>query len=254
MKCPYCNNEENFHVNYNYANPKDPNTEVLCNECGKFFDTSHQHEFNTKEEENKLVDGSDFGEEMVKRLGENSVKIRDLKANQIKGRCKDCIYCNVKESFHDGGIHLCYEYIKIPRAVKPEGYCSDWEPKLKKETNEYVAKIVVKGKTIAYATHVKWEVRCASGREYNYMTMPIKESISGEFRAIKYATPSEGQNLNTIVEDNIFDVEIFNAYSLNKPSKIIGKITSCKAVSVRQLIERGYYFKVYEFIGGDIEW
>ena len=239
MKCPYCNNEENFHVNYNYARLTDPITEVLCNECGKFFDIREE-------------------EKIKKALAQATIdalnrEIEKNQSNQIKGRCKDCIYCNVKESFHDGGIHLCYEYIKIPRAVKPEGYCSEWESKPKKETSDYIAKIIVDGKTIAYATQVKWVIIAPSGLELSYMCMPTKGSIRGEFRAIKYATPSEGQNLNTIVEDNIFDVEIFNAYSPNKSSELIGKITSCKALSVRKIVEGNYYFKVYEFIGGDIE-
>ena len=50
MKCPYCGNEENLHYNYNYEDKCSVN-EILCNECGKLFDPSHQHEINYHKEE-----------------------------------------------------------------------------------------------------------------------------------------------------------------------------------------------------------
>jgi uncharacterized Zn finger protein len=36
--CPNCGEEENFHFNYDYAKSDLPVIDVLCNECGTFFD------------------------------------------------------------------------------------------------------------------------------------------------------------------------------------------------------------------------
>ena len=36
--CPYCGEKENFHFNYDYAQKHMPVINVLCNECGEFFD------------------------------------------------------------------------------------------------------------------------------------------------------------------------------------------------------------------------
>jgi uncharacterized Zn finger protein len=37
--CPKCGNEENFHFNYNYSKKELPIIDVLCNECGEFFES-----------------------------------------------------------------------------------------------------------------------------------------------------------------------------------------------------------------------
>ncbi len=37
LKCPKCGNEENFHINYDYTQKHMPVIDVLCNECGEFF-------------------------------------------------------------------------------------------------------------------------------------------------------------------------------------------------------------------------
>jgi uncharacterized Zn finger protein len=36
--CPKCGNEENFHFNYDYSKKELPIIDVLCNECGEFFE------------------------------------------------------------------------------------------------------------------------------------------------------------------------------------------------------------------------
>lgn len=36
--CPNCGEKENFHFNYNYTKKDLPIEEVLCNECGSFFE------------------------------------------------------------------------------------------------------------------------------------------------------------------------------------------------------------------------
>lgn len=36
--CTKCGNEENFHFNYDYSKKELPFNEVLCNECGEFFE------------------------------------------------------------------------------------------------------------------------------------------------------------------------------------------------------------------------
>ena len=36
--CPKCGNEENFHFNYDYSKKDLPIEDVLCNECGEFFE------------------------------------------------------------------------------------------------------------------------------------------------------------------------------------------------------------------------
>jgi uncharacterized Zn finger protein len=35
--CPNCGNTENFHFNYDYTDVNLPIEDVLCNECGAFF-------------------------------------------------------------------------------------------------------------------------------------------------------------------------------------------------------------------------
>jgi len=46
--CPYCGEKENFHFNYDYTQKDMPVINVLCNECGEFFDTN-------KEEQKRLI-------------------------------------------------------------------------------------------------------------------------------------------------------------------------------------------------------
>lgn len=36
--CPNCGEKENFHFNYDYGKPNLPIEDVLCNECGTFFE------------------------------------------------------------------------------------------------------------------------------------------------------------------------------------------------------------------------
>jgi hypothetical protein len=45
--CPYCGEKENFHFNYDYTQKHIPIINVLCNECGEFF--------NSKEQQKKLI-------------------------------------------------------------------------------------------------------------------------------------------------------------------------------------------------------
>jgi hypothetical protein len=45
--CPHCGEEENFHFNYDYTQKHMPIINVLCNECGEFF--------NSKEQQKKLI-------------------------------------------------------------------------------------------------------------------------------------------------------------------------------------------------------
>jgi uncharacterized Zn finger protein len=40
LKCPKCGEEENLHFNYDYSKPDTPVIDVLCNECGEFFENS----------------------------------------------------------------------------------------------------------------------------------------------------------------------------------------------------------------------
>jgi uncharacterized Zn finger protein len=40
--CPHCGETENFHFNYDYAQKHMPVINVLCNECGEFFDDSKE--------------------------------------------------------------------------------------------------------------------------------------------------------------------------------------------------------------------
>ena len=47
MICPHCGEEENFHFNYDYTQKHMPIINVLCNECGEFF--------NSKEQQKKLI-------------------------------------------------------------------------------------------------------------------------------------------------------------------------------------------------------
>lgn len=35
--CPKCGNKENFHTNYDYSRKEMPIIDILCNECGEFF-------------------------------------------------------------------------------------------------------------------------------------------------------------------------------------------------------------------------
>lgn len=36
--CPKCGNDENFHFNYDYGKKELPIINILCNECGEFFE------------------------------------------------------------------------------------------------------------------------------------------------------------------------------------------------------------------------
>ncbi len=36
--CPNCGEKENFHFNYDYSKKDLPIEDVLCNQCGKFFE------------------------------------------------------------------------------------------------------------------------------------------------------------------------------------------------------------------------
>jgi uncharacterized Zn finger protein len=36
--CPNCGNEDNFHFNYDYTKKELPIINILCNECGNFFE------------------------------------------------------------------------------------------------------------------------------------------------------------------------------------------------------------------------
>jgi hypothetical protein len=47
MICPHCGEEENFHFNYDYTQKHTPIIDVLCNNCGEFF--------NSKEQQKKLI-------------------------------------------------------------------------------------------------------------------------------------------------------------------------------------------------------
>jgi hypothetical protein len=46
--CPHCGEKKNFHFNYDYAQKHMPIINVLCNECGEFFD-------NNKEQQKKIL-------------------------------------------------------------------------------------------------------------------------------------------------------------------------------------------------------
>ncbi len=36
--CPICGNKENFHFNYDYSKENLPIINILCNECGEYFE------------------------------------------------------------------------------------------------------------------------------------------------------------------------------------------------------------------------
>lgn len=36
--CPKCGNNDNFHYNYDYTKVDLPIIDILCNECGNFFE------------------------------------------------------------------------------------------------------------------------------------------------------------------------------------------------------------------------
>lgn len=36
--CPKCGNDWNFHFNYDYSKKEMPVIDILCNECGEFFE------------------------------------------------------------------------------------------------------------------------------------------------------------------------------------------------------------------------
>jgi uncharacterized Zn finger protein len=42
--CPHCGEKENFHFNYDYAQKHMPIINVLCNECGEFFDNNKEQQ------------------------------------------------------------------------------------------------------------------------------------------------------------------------------------------------------------------
>jgi len=38
VTCPNCSEEENFHFNYDLGKEEIPIINILCNECGEFFE------------------------------------------------------------------------------------------------------------------------------------------------------------------------------------------------------------------------
>jgi uncharacterized Zn finger protein len=40
--CPHCGEKENFHFNYDYSQKHLPIIDVMCNECGEFFEIKQQ--------------------------------------------------------------------------------------------------------------------------------------------------------------------------------------------------------------------
>jgi transcription elongation factor Elf1 len=40
--CPHCGEKENFHFNYDYVQKQMPIINVMCNECGEFFEIKEQ--------------------------------------------------------------------------------------------------------------------------------------------------------------------------------------------------------------------
>jgi hypothetical protein len=38
IECPNCGEKENFHFNYDYSKKEMSVVDILCNECGKFFE------------------------------------------------------------------------------------------------------------------------------------------------------------------------------------------------------------------------
>lgn len=40
--CPICGENENFHFNYDWSKPNIPIIEILCNECGNFFEENNK--------------------------------------------------------------------------------------------------------------------------------------------------------------------------------------------------------------------
>ena len=37
-KCPRCNETENLHFNYDYTKQERPVIDIICDECGAYFD------------------------------------------------------------------------------------------------------------------------------------------------------------------------------------------------------------------------
>ena len=54
--CTYCGNNDNFHHNYDYSKKDLPVEEILCNECGKFFDNLTIEKIASVEFERNLTD------------------------------------------------------------------------------------------------------------------------------------------------------------------------------------------------------
>ena len=42
--CPKCGNNDNFHYNYDYSKADRPLIDILCNECGEFFNKKEKDE------------------------------------------------------------------------------------------------------------------------------------------------------------------------------------------------------------------
>jgi hypothetical protein len=47
--CPNCGEEKNFHFNYDYTKRDRPIQDVLCNECGDFFEIEKSESNKSKE-------------------------------------------------------------------------------------------------------------------------------------------------------------------------------------------------------------
>lgn len=86
--CPACGNDDNFHFNYDYSKADLPIMEILCNECGEFF--------NSNTIENVPVEES--------KLFLKSVLFKNL----IIGQIFECY----------GDILINYDYPKICRCIK----------------------------------------------------------------------------------------------------------------------------------------
>ena len=137
MICPKCGEKENLHYNYDYDGNRSVILDVLCNECGEIFKPTKKNAWIRVDDIHGWIDGPAIKPHGCQTVSKDRLREyinrKGTEIEIIKGYCKDCSFCDIKETFHNGDINLCHKP-NMPRrlliAVKSEEYCSDWKSKI----------------------------------------------------------------------------------------------------------------------------
>jgi predicted RNase H-like HicB family nuclease len=105
-KCPKCGEEENLHYNLDWSKNPPPVMNILCNECGEFFDTDDKRHYVIKpdiEGKTTFITGS-FGNEIYvedSKEGGFTAYFEDFPNILAEGETKEEARKNLWSAAHD---------------------------------------------------------------------------------------------------------------------------------------------------------